>query len=85
METIIDYNYGIPYTPINVIVMVNALSRKSYCNNHVAYKARPQQDDLTYREHPDHVLVQAKRLTRLRAIKFLKNRWSNHFEDEATW
>ena len=51
----------------------------------MAHKAQPLQDDLTYIEHLICVLVLAERHTRLRAIKFLKNRWSNHFEDEATW
>ena len=73
METIIDYDYGISYTPGKAIVMADALSRNSYCNNHMAYKAQPLQDDLTYREHPVRVLHQAERRTYLRAIKILKS------------
>jgi hypothetical protein len=84
METITDYDYGISYTPRKANVMVDALSHKSYCNNHMAYKAQPLQDDLTYREHLIRVLVKAERRAHLRAIKFLKVQWSNHSEDEAT-
>ena len=32
-----------------------------------------------------HILDQAERRTRQKAIKFLKVQWSNHSEDEATW
>ena len=53
--------------------MANALSRKSYRNNHMAYKAEPLQDDLTYREHLISVLVQIEHRTRQQAIKFLKS------------
>ena len=72
METIIGYDYGISYTPSNTNVMADALCRKSSCNNHIAYKAQPLQDDLTYREHPICVLCQAERRTRQGTIKFLK-------------
>ena len=47
METISDYDYGISYTIGKANVMADALSRKSYYNNHLAYKAQPLQDDLT--------------------------------------
>ena len=60
------------YTPGKANIIANALSRKSYCNNHMAYKARPLQDDLAYREHPIRSLVQAERRIRQRAINFLK-------------
>ena len=63
METITDHDYGISYTPGKATVVADALSRKSYCNNPMAYKAQPMQDDLAYREHSIHVLVQAERRT----------------------
>ena len=43
------------------------------------------QQDLSYKEHPVHILDQAERRTRQKAIKFLKVQWSHHSEDEATW
>ena len=69
MEAITDYVYGISYTPGKANVMVDALSRKSYCNNHIAYKAQPLQDGLAYREHLILVLVQAK----LHTVRGLSN------------
>ena len=72
METITDYDYGISYTPGKVNIMDNALSRKSYCNNNMAYKAQPLQDDLTYREHSICVLILTECHAHLRAIKFLR-------------
>ena len=52
--------------------MADAPSRKSYCNNHMACKAQPLQDNLNYKEHMIRVLDQAERHARLKAIKFLK-------------
>ena len=75
METITDYDYGISYSPGKATVMAYALSRKSNCNNPMAYKAQPLQDDLTYREHQIHVLIQTERRTRLKGIKFPKVQW----------
>jgi hypothetical protein len=43
------------------------------------------QDDLSYKEHPIHVLDQVERQNRQKTTKFLKVQWSNHTEDEATW
>ena len=42
-------------------------------------------DDLTYRDRPLRVLEENVRVTRKRAIKFLKIQWTNHSEEEATW
>ena len=42
MEAIADYNCGISYTPGKANVMADALSRKSYCNNHMVFKAQPR-------------------------------------------
>ena len=72
MEAITDYNYGISYTHGKANDMPDALSRKFYCNNPMAYKAQPMDDNLTYGEHPNQVLVQTERRTRQRATKFLK-------------
>ena len=58
--------------PLARLIMADALSCKSYCNNYLASKAQPLQDDLTFTEHPIHVLDRAERRSRLRAIKFLK-------------
>ena len=69
---IADYDYGISYTPSKTNIMADALSHKSYCNNHMAFKAQPLHDDLTCRELPIRVLIQAERLNRLRAVKFQK-------------
>ena len=41
--------------------------------------------DLTYRDRPLRVLEENVRVTRKRAIKFLKIQWTNHSEEEATW
>jgi hypothetical protein len=41
--------------------------------------------DLTYLEHPIHVLDQKDRVTRRRVLKFYKVQWNQHVEDEATW
>ena len=41
--------------------------------------------DLTYRDRPLRVLDENVRVTRKRAIKFLKIQWTNHSEEEATW
>jgi hypothetical protein len=41
--------------------------------------------DLTYSEHPIHVLDQKDRVTRKRTLKFYKIQWNQHTEDEATW
>ena len=60
VETITDYDYGISYTLGKDNVMADALSRKSYCNNHMTYKTQPLQDDLTYKEHLIRVLIQIK-------------------------
>ena len=43
------------------------------------------QHDLSYKEHPVHILDQAERRTCQKAIKFLKVQWSHHSEEEATW
>ncbi|WVZ84373.1 hypothetical protein U9M48_031411 [Paspalum notatum var. saurae] len=43
------------------------------------------QPDLTYEEKPIKILDQKQRATRRRTINFYKVRWSNHFEEEATW
>ena len=43
------------------------------------------QQDLSYKEHPVHILDQAERRTRQKTIKFLKVQWSNHSEVEVTW
>ena len=40
MEAFADYNCGISYTPVKANVMADALSRKSYCNNHMILKAQ---------------------------------------------
>ena len=42
MEAIADYNCGIYYTPGKANIMADALSRKSYCNNHMVHKAQPR-------------------------------------------
>lgn len=75
METIPDYDYGISYTPGKANVIADALSRKYYCNNPIAYKAQPLHNDLTYREHLVRILDQAECRTRQRAINFLKVQW----------
>ena len=41
--------------------------------------------DLTYRERPLRILETSVHVTRKRAIKFFKVRWSNYSEEEATW
>jgi hypothetical protein len=41
--------------------------------------------DLTYSEHPIHVLDQKDRITRRKTLKFYKIHWNQHSEDEATW
>ena len=64
---------------------IMGVTRKPYCNNPMANKAQPLQDDLTYKEYPISILVQAERHTHQRAIQFLKNQWSNHSKDKATW
>ena len=68
METISDYDYGNSYTPGKANDMADALSHKSYWNNPMAYKSQPMPNDLTYREHPIRVLVQAECCTRQRTI-----------------
>ena len=42
-------------------------------------------DDLTYRDRPLRILEESVRVTRKRAVKFLKIQWTNHSEEEATW
>ena len=41
-------------------------------------------DDLTYRDRPLCILEENVRVTRNRAIRFLKIQWTNHSEEEAT-
>ena len=41
--------------------------------------------DLTYREQPLHILDTNVRVTRKRAIRFFKVKWSIHSEEETTW
>ena len=41
--------------------------------------------DLTYRDRPLCILDENVRVTRKRAIKFLKIQWTNHSKEEATW
>src|SRR3954465_4862473 len=43
------------------------------------------QQYLTYQEHLSRILDHSERRTRNKTIKFLKVKWSNHSEDEATW
>jgi hypothetical protein len=43
------------------------------------------QDDLSYKEHPIHILDESECWTSQKTTKFLKVQWSNHTEDEATW
>ena len=40
MEAITGYDCGISYTLGKANVMADSLSRKSYCNNHMVYKAQ---------------------------------------------
>jgi len=42
------------------------------------------QENLSYREYPVRILDEAERTTRRQKIKFLKVKWSNHSEKEAT-
>ena len=41
--------------------------------------------DLTYEEKPVKILETANRDTRSKIIKFCKDLWSHHSEEEATW
>ena len=41
--------------------------------------------DLSYHEHPVHVLETSERKTRNKTVKFMKVQWSHHSEKEATW
>ena len=43
------------------------------------------QEDLSYREHPVAILEETERKTRNKSIKFLKVKWSQHSDREATW
>jgi hypothetical protein len=43
------------------------------------------QDDLSYKEHPVHILEEAECRTDQKVTKFLKVQWLNHSEEEATW
>ena len=43
------------------------------------------QQDLSYKEHPVHILDQAEHRTCQKVIKFLKAPWPHHSEDEPTW
>ncbi|KAJ0967756.1 hypothetical protein J5N97_024673 [Dioscorea zingiberensis] len=42
-------------------------------------------EDMTYEERPVEILGREERRLRSRAIPFVKVRWSNHSEREATW
>ena len=41
LETVADYDMNISYTPGKANVMVDALSRKAYCNNLMVQRAQP--------------------------------------------
>ena len=43
------------------------------------------ESDLTYEEKPIKILDTAERNTRTKTIKFCKDQWSHHTEEEATW
>ena len=43
------------------------------------------QEDLSYHEHLIAILEETERKTRNKSIKFLKVKWSHHFDREATW
>jgi hypothetical protein len=45
----------------------------------------PLKADLTHPEHPIKILDQKDRVMRHKTIKFFKEQWSNHSEEEATW
>ena len=51
----------------------------------VDFKTIDLNDDLTYRDRPLRILEESVRVTRKRAVKFLKILWTNHSEEEATW
>ncbi|GKV08457.1 hypothetical protein SLEP1_g20080 [Rubroshorea leprosula] len=42
-------------------------------------------EDLTYDEHPIHILDFKERIMRRRTIHFVKVLWDNHSVEEATW
>lgn len=52
---------------------------------YIEIPATSLQEDLTYEEYPTHILDTKERKTRHKVIRFLKVKWSNHSEDEATW
>ena len=41
METVVDFDVGIPYTPGKANVLAAALSHKSYCNHLQVHKVEP--------------------------------------------
>ena len=43
------------------------------------------QSDLTYEERPIRVLEEMERVTHSKVIKFYKEIWNNHSEQDATW
>jgi hypothetical protein len=45
----------------------------------------PLKADLLYPEHPIKVLDQKDRVAGRNTIKFFKNQWSKHTEEEETW
>ena len=52
---------------------------------HIDHRTVDINQDLTYRDVPFRILDEDTRVTRRRAIKFLKVQWTNHTEEEATW
>ena len=42
-------------------------------------------DDLSYEEYPVQILDQSVRKTRNREVKLVKDLWSQHGVEEATW
>jgi hypothetical protein len=45
----------------------------------------PLDADLSYPEHPVKILDQQDRVMRHQTIRFFKDQWSHHSEQEATW
>ena len=43
------------------------------------------QPGFTYEEHPIAILDHDERKVKHSMVKFVKDQWSNHTEDEATW
>ncbi|XP_024965117.1 uncharacterized protein LOC112505440, partial [Cynara cardunculus var. scolymus] len=84
----VAYKLSLPpqLSHVHNVFHVSSLRGYNYHPLHVIeYPLEHIEPDLSFREEPEAILDRDERGTRKRVIPFVKVRWKNHSEREATW